>query len=145
MKVNVLLKGMVLLALACGVSRAFAQGTAFTYQGQFNDGANPANGNYEILFRPFNVLTGGSQLTIPNIRSVALSNGLFTTTMDFGSGIFDGGPVFLQLEVRTNGAVSYTVLAPRQQLMPTPYAIYAGGAGGGGITGTIPASALGNA
>jgi hypothetical protein len=124
---------------------AFAQGTPFTYQGRLNDGANLANGSYEILFRPFNVLTGGSQLTVPNIRSVVLSNGLFTTTMDFGSAIFDGGPVFLQLEVRTNGAVSYTVLAPRQQLTPTPYAIYAGGAGGGGISGTIPASALGNA
>jgi hypothetical protein len=145
MKVNVFLKGMVLLALACGSSRAFAQGTVFTYQGQFNDGANPARGNYEILFRPFGVLTGGSQLTIPNIRPVIVSNGLFTTTMDFGSAIFEGGPVFLQLEVRTNGAAGYAVLSPRQQLTPTPYAIFAGAAGGAGITGTIPASALANA
>jgi hypothetical protein len=51
----------------------------------------------------------------------------------------------LQLEVRTNGGASYTVLAPRQQLMPTPYAIFASSAGGAGISGTIPASALGNA
>jgi hypothetical protein len=124
---------------------AFAQGTTFTYQGRLNDGANLASGNYEILFRPFNVLTGGSQLTIPNIRSVALSNGLFTTTMDFGSAIFGGGPAYLQLEIRTNGATGYTVLVPRQQVTPSPYAIYAGGAGGGGISGTIPVSALGNA
>jgi hypothetical protein len=127
------------------LSTAFAQGTAFTYQGRLNDGANLANGHYEILFRPFNVSTGGSQLTVPNIRPVVISNGLFTTTMDFGSGIFDGGAVFLQLEVRTNGGTGYTVLTPRQQLTPTPYAIFAGGAGGTGITGTIPASALGNA
>ena len=47
--------------------------------------------------------------------------------------------------MRTNGAASYIVLAPRQRLTPTPYAIYASGAGASGITGTIPASALANA
>ena len=92
-----------------------------------------------------NVASGGSQLTVPNIRPVVVTNGLFTTTLDFGSGIFNGGPVFLQLEVQTNGGSSYTVLAPRQPLTPTPYAIYADAAGGTGITGTIPSSALGNA
>src|SRR5258708_34278374 len=99
-----------------GLALASAQGSAFTYQGRPNDGANPANGSYEILFRPFGVFTGGSQLTIPNIRLVAVSNGLFTTTMDFGPSIFVGSPVYLQLEVRTNGGASYMTLAPRQQL-----------------------------
>jgi Chaperone of endosialidase len=141
----VVLVSLVLSTLDSQFSTALAQGTAFTYQGRLNDGANPANGTYEILFRPFNVSTGGSQLTIPNDRLVVVSNGLFTTTMDFGSAMFGGAPVFLQLEVRTNGTASFIVLAPRQQLTPTPYAIYASGAGASGITGTIPASALANA
>jgi hypothetical protein len=122
--------------------------SAFTYQGRLNDGANPANGNYEILFRPFGVFTGGSQLTIPNIRSVTVNNGLFTTTMDFGSGIFDGGPVYLQLEVRTNGAANYTVIAPRQPLTPTPYAVYSGTAAtaaAAGTASTVPNGAIGSA
>jgi len=136
---------VVAMALLVFTFIAHAQGTAFTYQGWLDDGANPANGDYEILFRPFNVATGGSQLTIPDIRAVTVSNGLFTTTLDFGSDMFAGGPVFLQLEVQTNGGASYTVLTPRQQLTPTPYAIYAGGAGAAGITGTIPTSALANA
>jgi hypothetical protein len=140
-----LLRLALLSTLSHQSSTLYAQGTAFTYQGRLNDGANPASGNYEILFRPFDVLTGGSQLTIPNIRPVIVSNGLFTTTMDFGSAIFEGGPVFLQLEVRTNTAATFAVLASRQQLTPTPYAIFAVGAGAAGITGTIPASALGNA
>lgn len=30
------------------LSTCFAQGTAFTYQGQLNDGANPASGIYDL-------------------------------------------------------------------------------------------------
>jgi hypothetical protein len=127
------------LLFAGGLTMTFAQGSAFTYQGRLNDGSNPANGNYEILFRPFGVFTGGSQLTIPNIRFVAVTNGLFTTTMDFGSGIFDGSPRYLQLEVRTNGGASYDILAPRQTLTPAPYAIFSGTAS------TVPSGAIGSA
>ena len=126
-----------------GLTMASAQGSAFTYQGILNDGTNPANGNYEILFRPFGVFTGGSQLTIPNIRFVAVTNGLFTTTMDFGPAIFDGSPRYLQLEVRTNGGASYTTLTPRQPLTPTPYAIFSGTAGTV-LSGAIGSSQLAN-
>lgn len=117
----------------------FAQGTLFTYQGRLNDGTLPANGNYEVLFRPFGVPTGGSQLTIPNIRPITASNGLFTTTLDFGSAVFSGSPCYLQLEVRTNGAASYIILAPRQQVTPTPYAVFSGTAS------TVPSGAIGSA
>jgi hypothetical protein len=118
------------LLFVCGLTVASAQSSVFTYQGRLNDGTNPANGNYEILFRPFGVFTGGSQIAFPNIRFVVVSNGLFTTTMDFGSAIFDGSLRYLQLEVRTNGAAAgYTPLAPRQQLTPTPYAIFSTQAG----------------
>jgi hypothetical protein len=116
----------------------FAQGSLFTYQGRLNDGSNPANGSYEILFRPFGVPTGGSQLTIPNIRPVTVTNGLFTTTLDFGSGIFTGSPCYLQLEIRTNGAAGYTILTQRQQVTPTPYAVFSGTAS------TVPSGAIGS-
>src|SRR5438093_7038473 len=32
------------------LSTLFAQGTAFTYQGRLNDGANPASGSYDLRF-----------------------------------------------------------------------------------------------
>ena len=38
------------LFVICGLTGASAQGTEFTYQGRLNQGANPANGNYEIAF-----------------------------------------------------------------------------------------------
>ena len=40
----------------------FAQGTAFTYQGRLNDGANPANGTYDIRAGLYTTNTGGTVL-----------------------------------------------------------------------------------
>ncbi len=70
---------------------AFAQGTAFTYQGRLNDGANLANGNYDLTFVLFGVASGGSPVAGPLTNSsVGVSNGLFTVLLDFGAGVFNG-------------------------------------------------------
>jgi hypothetical protein len=46
-----LLVCLVLLStLNAQFAAAFAKGTAFTYQGWLNEGANPANGNYDLRF-----------------------------------------------------------------------------------------------
>src|ERR1035438_10241155 len=111
-------------------STVFAQGTAFTYQGRLNNGANPATGTYDLTFSLYNADTGGTQTgsTLTD-TAVGVTNGLFTTSVDFGSGVFTGTPYWLQISVRTNGAGTFTALTPRQQLTPTPYAIYAETAG----------------
>jgi hypothetical protein len=51
------------------LSTAQAQGTAFTYQGQLNNGANPVNGSYDLTFSLFNARTGGTQVgsTVTNL------------------------------------------------------------------------------
>ncbi len=141
------MKPKIIFPLACAflfgaMRHASAETTAFTYQGRLTDNGEPANGTYDILFRPFGVFTGGSQLTIPNTRFVIVSNGFFTTTMDFGPLIFDGDPVYLQLEVRTNGGPGYATLTPRQPLTPTPYAIHARGASWSNLTGVAVGSGL---
>ena len=106
---------------------AFAQGTAFTYQGRLNAGGNPANGNYDIAFTLFATNTSGVAIAGPVTNTAtAVSNGLFTTTIDFGAGIFTGGSNWLEIGVRTNGAGAFTTLAPRQAVTPTPYSIFAG-------------------
>src|ERR1035438_9896936 len=134
----------VLAALNSQFSTASAQGTAFTYQGRLYDGANPANGNYDMRFQLWTALTGGSTVTgfVTN-APITISNGLFTTTIDFGAGVFTGTAYWLHIGARTNGPSSaYIALSPRQQLTPTPYAIFAESANAAGLTGTIPVGDL---
>jgi Chaperone of endosialidase len=118
-----------------------AQGTAFTYQGRLNNGGNAAGGSYDFRFRlaadnQGNTYVGSAVLT----NGVPVTNGLFTTTIDFGAGIFSGENYWLEIDVRTNGASGYTTLFPLQAVTPTPYAIYAGTANT--VSGTILSSSL---
>jgi hypothetical protein len=112
-----------------------AQGTAFTYQGRLNDGAAPANGNYDLRFILFTADPGGSQIG-PSLTNstTAVSNGLFIVSLDFGANIFTNASRFLEIAARTNGGESFTTLSPRQKLAPAPYAIFAENVGIGGLT-----------
>ena len=149
------------------IGTALAQSTAFTYQGRLNNQGNAANGTYDLTFSVWNAATGPAQVgsTVTNVAT-EVSNGLFTVTLDFGAGIFAGGPRWLEIGVRPSGAGVFTPLTPRQLITSTPYAIKAAtvdaaginGAGsfsgnGAGLTnldaaqlsGTLPGSVLGNA
>jgi hypothetical protein len=118
---------ILLLALFAGLNRAAAQGTAFTYQGQLMESGAPANGLYDIRGGLYAADKGGTLMTaLYTNTAVAVSNGMFTITMDFGSDVFDGTPYWLQIGVRPSGiGASFTPLSPRQELTPAPYAIYA--------------------
>jgi hypothetical protein len=106
-----------------------AQGTAFTYEGRLNDNGSPANGSYDLTFTLFPAGSGGAQAAAPVTNAAtAVSNGLFTVTLDFGAGVFNGAGYWLELAVRTNGNGSFTTLAPRQPVTPAPYAIYSANA-----------------
>src|ERR1035437_640628 len=118
------------------LSTAFAQGTAFTYQGRLNDGGSPANGtNYGMVFYLYDAPTNGNLLGNEGIASVTASNGLFTVSLSFGN-VFDGNPRWLEITVQKNGS-GFTTLSPRQQITPTPYAITAGN-----LNGALPSASL---
>jgi len=133
----------LLSTLNAQLSTCSAQGTAFLYQGRLNDGGNPAGGIYDLRFTiydstniPGNVIAG----PLTN-SATAVSNGLFTVTLDFGPGVFTGLDRWLDIGVRTNGSLNaYTVLVPRQHLTPVPYAIFATTASN--LSGSLPASQL---
>lgn len=117
---------LLLSAINHQLSTASAQGTAFTYQGQLQNNGAPAGGTYNLTFTLFTTNTGGTAVAGPVTNSaIAVTNGLFTVTMDFGSGPWNGQTNWLEIAVETNGGSSFTTLAPRQQVTPTPYAIYA--------------------
>ena len=130
------------LAILCAVQRLCAQGTAFTYQGRLNDGGSPATGNYDLQFQVYDAVTNGNAISLPLTNSAtAVNNGLFTTTLDFGAGIFTGTNYWLQVGVRTNGGIgAFAFLFPRQPLLPVPYAIFANSASN--LLGTLPATQL---
>jgi hypothetical protein len=140
-------------ALNSQLSTTHAQGTAFAYQGRLNNNGAPANGSYNLTFTLFNVNSGGSAVASPVITNgVVVTNGLFTVLVDFGPGVFTGATNWLEIAVETNGGGSFMTLAPRQQVAPTPYAIYSANAGSastaltassaGSVSGTVSASQL---
>jgi hypothetical protein len=119
------------------LSTGFAQGTAFTYQGQLDADGAPYTGLAEIQLSLWTGDTGGSQVgSTLTASAVGVTNGLVTVTLDFGLSAFSGGDRWLQLAVRTNGAASFATLSPRQPLTPTPYAIMAGNVVSGGLPAT---------
>ncbi|HEV2209374.1 MAG TPA: hypothetical protein VG167_11400 [Verrucomicrobiae bacterium] len=118
-----------------------AQGTAFTYQGKLNFGGVPASGLFDFRLRLCLDPLGSTRLGVQMVtNAVPTSNGLFSLLADFGPGIFTGSNLWLEVDVKTNGAADYTVLEPLQPLNASPYAIFAGGASN--LSGTLPAGQL---
>ena len=129
------------LAFNHQLSTVHAQGTAFTYQGQLVSGGAPANGSYDLTFTLFDAGADGDLIAGPLTNSAtAVSNGLFTVTLDFGAGVFTGTTYWLEIAVETNGGSGFTTLAPRQQVTPTPYAIFANTASN--VLGTVSSAGL---
>jgi hypothetical protein len=114
---------LMFLQLLLVATIAQAQTSSFTYQGRFTDGGTAATGLYDMQFKLFD--GGGTQIgsTITN-NAVSVTSGVFTVQLDYGSAAFPGADRFLEIGVRpTNSPDAYTVLAPRQHLTSTPYAI----------------------
>jgi hypothetical protein len=119
----------MLSTLNSQLSTLHAQGTAFTYQGRLNASGSPATGSYDLAFTLYTTNVTGSAIAGPVTNSAtAVTNGLFTTFVDFGPGIFTGASNWLAIAVRTNATGSFTMLTPRQQVTPTPYALSAANA-----------------
>jgi hypothetical protein len=106
---------------------AYAQGpTAFTYQGRLNDAGQPATGSYDLQFTLYDAAANGAVIAGPlTIEDLAVTGGVFTTSLDFGSTVFTvNGDRFLEIAVRPGASTgSFTTLAPRQRLTATPYAV----------------------
>ncbi|MDB6111623.1 MAG: hypothetical protein JWR69_3373 [Pedosphaera sp.] len=122
MKINLILGALLF------TTSLYAQTSAFTYQGRLNDQGAPATGSYDLQFGLWTAASGPIQVGEPLTNAaVAVSNGLFTVTLDFGP--FPGADRWLEIGVRTNGGGAFTLLSPRQAITPTPKAIYSTSAG----------------
>jgi hypothetical protein len=116
--------GIVLLSILVVTPVASGQSSSFTYQGRLTDGGTGANGNYDLQFALWDSASGGTQVgSTQTINTVAVSNGVFTVSLDFGASSFNGANRFLEIGARLSGGGSFTILSPRQQVTSTPYAI----------------------
>ena len=109
------------------VSAAAALGDGITYQGRLMESGSPANGTYDLQFVLYDAVTGGTQkgLTVTK-DNVAVQQGLFTTTLEFGAGAFDGEARWIEVSVRPGSSTgTYQPLAPRQPVTAAPYALVA--------------------
>jgi len=145
---------MLILSAAPKLS---AQGTAISYQGQLQVSGMAANTNYDFRFAVFSVVTNGTPVSgwVTNF-DVPVSNGLFTVAPNFGAGVFNGTASgsndWLDVSVRPAGTTSFTTLAPRQPILPVPYALFAvsasnllGTVGATQIVGTISSTLISGA
>src|SRR5688572_19319654 len=88
--------------------------TGFTYQGRLNVNNAVANGLYSFQFRLLQTNNGQYQGPILTNQPVAVSNGIFTTALDFGDH-FGSRILALEIGVRTNGSAgAFTLLSPNQ-------------------------------
>jgi hypothetical protein len=116
------------LAVAVWAASLHAQtpaGTAFTYQGRLTDGGGSPTGPFDIRFTLFDAPTGGDAMGSPVVRQdVPVGNGLFTVPLDFGAA-FAGQARWMEVAVRPGASTgAFTVLSPRQELTPTPNALF---------------------
>ena len=103
---------------------ASAQTTAFNYQGRLTDGGNPANGAFQMQFKLFDAVSGGTQIGATlNDVPITAANGVFSVKLDFGSNALSGANRWLEIAVRRNAGESYVTLAPREQINSSPYAV----------------------
>src|SRR5438874_13758866 len=87
----------IVMLVLLGTSVASAQTSSFTYQGRLTDGGTAAIGNYDLQFALWDSISGGSQIgSTQTLNTVAVSNGVFRVTLDFGANSFTGANRFLE-------------------------------------------------
>ena len=121
--------------------------TAFTYQGFLTDSSSPsartdqvqaadaqpapqasqnaglpANGVFDFRFELFDAATVGNQIgTTALANDAPVTDGVFTVSLDFGVTI--DAVYFMEIAVRYGAETGpYTLLSPRQELKPAPFA-----------------------
>ena len=106
-------------------SVVYGQGNAFSFQGKLNDGTNPANGRYDLEFKLFDAVAGGTQIgpTVARPNTI-LINGVFSVVLDFGAQAFQNpNSIYIEIAVKPFGSPNaFTILGPRQQLTVVPFA-----------------------
>jgi hypothetical protein len=120
-----------LASIASMTLRADPMPTGFTYQGMLTVGTNAANGHYDFRCAIYDAVTDGNLVgPVVTNTATAVANSFFDIFLLMSDdSAFQGEARWLEIAVRTNGGGGFLTLTPRQQITPTPYALYAPSAG----------------
>jgi hypothetical protein len=136
---RLLLAALLLATLNPQLSTLHAQTSAFTYQGRLLEEGQPANGVYDFRFVLFPLFNAKFPVTdyVTN-SAVAVSNGVFTTAVDFGAAVYSQPELWLQIAVRPNlpKPADFVIQTPRQQITSAPWAVRASTLPPGTVTAT---------
>ncbi len=121
--------------------------STFVFQGKLDSGAAPVNGTADFRFSLWSTAADGPlsvQVGDTIARNdVPVTNGLFTTSLDFGFGTVDNKKLFMQIDVRSpSDSGDFQTLSPRQPLTAAPNAQYARKAAFADSAGSMPWSNL---
>ncbi|MEQ9616528.1 MAG: hypothetical protein RLN60_00670 [Phycisphaerales bacterium] len=130
-------------SLILGAAIAFSAGTVtpasaapvaevFNYQGVLNFQGSPFSGDVDLRFELFDDQMVGLQIgPTLDLLGASIADGVFTVDLDFGSSVFQGDERWLSISVRNPAwdgmgmEPAFTTLTPRQNIAPTPYALFA--------------------
>jgi len=108
-----------------------AAGSAFTYQGHLTDTqGNSADGLFDLKFNLYRSQNGDLSLGAVTQHDIAVRDGLFSVSLDFGTDVFNGDARWLEMSVRPadlNDLEPYVTIPQRQALTPCPYALHTRG------------------
>jgi len=125
---TILVFALCLMLFTVGVSEAAPMGTAITYQGRLMEEGQPADGPYDFEFKLFDANEGGAQKGAAiDVNDLDVIEGYFSVALDFGSNVFDGNSVWLEVTVMQADGSDPCTLMPRHELTPVPYALHTRG------------------
>ncbi|MBX3409625.1 MAG: hypothetical protein KF859_07035 [Phycisphaeraceae bacterium] len=128
----------VVLAWGYAANAQQPLGTSFSYEGELRLGGSAVTEPTDFRVSLWNAQTGGDSLGSTLVfHAVEMAEGRFALVLDFGQQ-FEGQKRWIEIQVRSPaGAGDYVTLTPRQEIKPTPFALFAlsGNAGPAGPQG----------
>ncbi len=99
------------------------QPTAVSYQGYLEENNQPVEGLFDLEFSLFDAPDAGIQIgNSVNADDLQVTEGLFSTSLDFGPGAFDATPRYLQIAVRPGDSTNaFSTLEERVLFQSVPY------------------------
>lgn len=121
----------LILCILVSAAATFAQTTAFSYQGRLSEtGSPPVTGTRFFRFTLFD--ENGAAIPGATVeQALMVTQGVFSTSLDFGAGAFPGANRSLQISVKTNAGVGIGTTAPKAKLDVTGGNILVGSPGQG--------------